>query len=278
MIDLFLVLVLIPVGLLAGFLAGLFGIGGGIILVPAIYYVQSLTGASGGGLSAMHVAVGTSLAVIVPTGMSSALAHWRHGSVRFDILSRLAPGVVIGATAGIITAAALDGPVLKVLFACVISVLAAYMILSPDNKHVLKASPHPVIHILAGAGIGSISTLIGIGGATLSVPFMRSFATPVTQSVGTASVIGLLISIPGAIGFLVLGLLLPQSDPVTSGFSPLIGYIHWLGWLIIVPCSVLMAPFGVKAAHKVSEKLLKRLFALFMILVSLKMLSEGMGL
>ena len=267
--DVFTLIILISSGALVGFLAGLLGIGGGIVLVPALYYAHSTSGQTD--ISAMHMAVGTSLAIIVPTGFSSALAHWRRNAIRFDILAKLTPGVVMGAAIGVVTAGLMNGDQLKLIFAIAISALALYMTLSPEpeNRSAVRAWPGPRINTLASGFIGLISTLIGIGGATLSVPYMRTFSTKMKEAVGTASVIGLLISIPGACGFATLGLLKDHIFSLTQ-----VGYINIPAFIIIIPFSMLAAPLGARYAHALSPETLKRLFALLMILVAVTMIFE----
>lgn len=267
--DILTLIVLISSGAFAGFLAGLLGIGGGIVLVPALYYAHSISGQTD--ISAMHMAVGTSLAIIVPTGFSSALAHWRRQAIRFDILAKLAPGVVMGAAIGVVIAGLLNADQLKLIFAIAISVLALYMVLSPEpeNSSAITVWPGPRINTLASAFIGLISTLIGIGGATLSVPYMCRFSTKMKEAVGTASVIGLLISIPGACGFATLGMLKNHVFSLTQ-----VGYINILAFIIITPVSIIAAPYGARYAHALSPETLKRLFALLMILVAVTMIFE----
>lgn len=271
---LFFYIILALSGALAGLLAGLFGIGGGIILVPALYYTHAalFPDAIPAGFSEMHLAIGTSLAVILPTGFSSAVAHWKHNAIRFDILSDFAPGVVLGAAIGVISAGFITGPDLKILFSAVIIALAGMFIFS-DKLTSLKNKPFSKPQKAAGGFIiGGISVLAGIGGATLSVPLMRIMGIALPQAIATASVIGLLIALPGAIGFCVLGIL--EHGYTGAGIT---GYINWLAWVLIVPLSVLTAPVGAKAAHKMNVRKLRPLFAGFMVLVALKMLIDGLS-
>lgn len=275
--DLVFAFILIPAGIIAGFLAGLLGVGGGVVLVPAIYYASHLLYPDDPNL--MHIAVGTSLAIIIPTGFSSASAHWRHGHVRLDILSRLSPGILTGAALGVILAGFIDGEMLKIIFAMAIAVLAIIMVTMSDTRPVLKEMPSPLKSNSAGGVIGLISVLIGIGGATLSVPFMRLFGTDIRQAIGTASVIGLCIAVPGAIGFMALGLI--QNSPTVSELgttsATTLGYFNWLAWCIIIPLSIFSAPLGAKCTHIASPDILKRIFAILMIIVAIKMMMDVMG-
>ena len=276
MIEIPFIVLLILTGVLAGFLAGLLGIGGGVVLVPALYYTQKYAEAAQADISLMHISVGTSLAIIIPTAISSALAHWKKGGVDLDMLSRLSLGVLVGAAFGVVMAGFLSGENLKLIFAIAISLLAIYMIMSPDTHQVFTKRPKALASGLAGGGgIGVISVLIGIGGATLSVPLMRLYGLKMSRAIGTASALGLIISFPGTIGFTTLGAL--QTDIQTT--SPFVlGYINWLAWLIIVPASAAMAPVGAGVTHKLPTRRLKHIFSGLMILVSLKMMSETIDL
>ena len=280
-------------GALAGFLAGLFGIGGGLVLVPALYYAFEYFGQVGGyesDLSRIHLAIGTSLAVIIPTGFSSCRAHWQRRAIAFDMLARLAPGVIFGVATGVVLAGLMDAKAMKLFFAVTIAVLASYMVWYKNHDMSQKHPGHQNInwHRDWGVGclIGAVSSLLGIGGATLSVPFMQSQRMEIQKAIGTASALGLVISCPAAIGFLVLGLLqrkASQESPLVEDHISLgpvpdmladfsIGYVHWLVWLLIVPASMIAAPFGARYAHRLDPLILRRLFAGMMFAVALKML------
>ena len=278
--DPFLIIILLTSGAFAGFLAGLFGVGGGIILVPALYYTQILwldeTNLHAINNQAMHVSIGTSLAIIIPTGLSSAWAHFKNNAVRFDILSVFAPGIVTGSALGVIAAGSLSGTYLKFIFSFLIILLAIHMALAPQTKKTSNHLPRNIITIPVTFLIGMLSSLIGIGGATFSVPFMRIFGTAMKQAIGTASVIGLLISIPGAFGFATLGLVI-NNNALSPHDSYTIGFIHWLAWLIIVPVSICCAPLGAKYAHLTNPHLLKRLFSALMCIIAVKMLIETLS-
>lgn len=255
---------LFGLGLVAGFLAGLLGVGGGIVLVPGLYFLLGAFGYSSEYV--MHIAVGTSLAIIIPTGLSSARAHWKRGAVGVDLLRRIGPGTVMGVVAGTVIAALIDGDALKGVFAVMLLVLAAIMVVNPAKILPHGTMPKQPWPGMAGGVIGLLSSLMGIGGATISVPFMTLCGVPVHRAVGTASALGLVISIPAAMGFIVIGWGGENLPP----FS--IGYINLLAFALIVPCSVLAAPWGARVAHSVSVTKLRLAFAAFIALVSLKML------
>lgn len=273
MFDIIFLPSIIAMGLLSGFLAGLLGIGGGIVLVPGLYYIFTLAGYESEYL--MHIAVGTSLGVIVPTGLSSVRAHWKRGSVRPDILALIGPGIILGVGAGTVTAGFIEGAQIKLIFAVAIALLSLLMISDPSKYKIWNDVPGRVVSGLTGIGIGTLSVLIGVGGATMSVPFMRLSNVKMTEAVGTASALGLLISVPGAAGFLILGLVTGVDDPMADGLPPLtFGFISLLSWLVIVPLTILAAPFGARAAHAVSLDMLRRIFAGFMVIVAINMMAD----
>lgn len=262
-----LILAMLLLGGCAGFLAGLLGVGGGIILVPGLYMIfakmQPILGFEAGHM--MHTAVGTSLAIIIPTGLSSAYAHRRKDAIDFKLVFDLGIGVLIGVfvTTGIVND--ISGDSLKMIFAAMLLVLAGIMLANPSRWHLHRNIPSQPFVGGAGVIIGALSSLIGIGGASLSVPYMTLHNVPMHRAVGTASALGIVISLPAAAGFICAGIgennLLPYS----------IGYINVLAWLCIIPSSTLLAPMGAKVAHGVSVTRLRRFFAIFMILVSLNM-------
>lgn len=263
-----LITLLAALGGAAGFMAGLFGVGGGVILVPGIFYVFRFLDFPPDQL--MHLAVGTSLAVIVPTGFSSALAHHKKGGVRFDLLKMIGIGVVIGVVIGTITADRLSGESMKLIFACAIICLAMIMIADPSRFKIFSGMPPAPIPAFAGGFIGFISTLIGIGGATLSVPFMTMCKVPIRQAIGTASALGLTISVPAAPGFILIGLGEPGLPPLS------LGYVNLPAWAVIVPASVLAAPWGAWAAHKIPVPMMRKVFAAFMVVIALHLAVEMM--
>lgn len=265
---LMLVLWLAGLGIVAGFLAGLLGIGGGIVLVPGIYYVLSaLQDEMGYDPSyLMHISVGTSLAIIVPTGLSSARSHHLKNSVDFSLVQKIGAGIVLGVVFSSWIAKDLESETMKMIFATAILILAAIMFLGrarfQSDKEGKPTQPYTTF---AGLVIGAVSTLIGIGGATLSVPYMSMNGVPMRRAVGTASALGLVIAVPATIGFMVIGWAQPNLPP----FS--LGYVNGVAWICIIPLSVAVAPLGARYAHKISVRRLKMVFALFMVCVALNM-------
>ncbi len=263
-----LIFLLLFLGSVAGILAGLLGIGGGIILVPGLYYIFSSMQDEIGIDSAylMHLSVGTSLAIIVPTGLSSAFAHYKKGGVDFNLVKLIGLGVVIGVIVASLTAKGLSGKSMQMIFATVICVLALIMIagrslFQPKEEYVINKLGASI----AGVIIGFISTLIGIGGATLSVPYMAMNGVPMRRAIGSASALGLVIAVPAAFGFMIIGWGLEGLPPYS------LGYVNFLAWICVIPAGVIAAPFGAKLTHKISVKRMKLVFAIFMILVALNM-------
>lgn len=259
---------LLALGTLAGFLAGLLGIGGGMVLVPGLYFGLKAMGFDSGAL--MHVAVGTSLAVIIPTGLSSARAHWKRGAVRLDLVKQIGPGVLLGVAGGTFIAHHIEEQGMTMFFACALSALAIIMLINPARFSPLQSTPRQPWMGLSGMVIGVMSSLMGIGGATISVPWMAACRVPMHTAVGSASALGLVIAIPAAIGFIIIGW---DAD----GLPPFsLGYINFLAWPLIIPASVLAAPWGAKLAHSVSVDRLRKLFACFLVIVAGKMLWEAL--
>jgi uncharacterized membrane protein YfcA len=251
-------------GALAGFLAGLLGIGGGVVLVPCLFYGFVLLGFDPDVM--MHVAVGTSFAIIVPTGLSAARAHFKKGAVDFDLMKKLAAGVLIGVAIGTAVAGNISGKSLQFIFAFAVMFLSVVMVIDTTRFSLAKAVPGFPFNLLAGGFIGFVSSLLGIGGATISVPFMTLCSVNIHKAVGTASALGLVISIPALLGFIYIGI-------GQEGLPPFsLGYICLPAFFLIVPVSVFFAPYGAFVAHRVSVKRLKTFFAVFLIIVAINMM------
>lgn len=262
----FLIPLLLALGAAAGFLAGLLGIGGGIVLVPGLYFIFKTLGYAEANL--MHLAVGTSLAIIIPTGISSARAHYRKNAVRMDVVKMVGPGIVFGVAAGTVIAGGLSGAALTIVFAGALFLFAGLMQIPPkvrEHGH----SMTPAKGAAGGFVVGVLSSLMGIGGATLNVPFMTLNGVPIHQAVGSSSALGPVIALPGTIGFIVIGLGVPELPP----FS--LGYINLLAACVIAPLSVVAAPYGAALAHGASVKTLRRVFSAFIIIVAVKMIWEA---
>ncbi len=247
----------------AGLLAGLLGVGGGIVVVPVLYHGLTLLGIDES--VRMHLAVGTSLAAIIPTAIVSARSHYRRGAVDFALLRLWGPAIFVGVLAGTAIASLVRGEILTAVFAVVALVVAANMALRPEGWVVRPDLP-PKLR-LAGLGglVGAISAMMGIGGGTLTVPILSACSYPIRKAVGTASAVGLIIAVPGALGFVLAGLQSAGRPP----FS--LGYVNLLGFALIVPATMLAAPYGARVAHAIDPIWLRRAFALFLFLTSARM-------
>lgn len=261
---------LLLTGCLSGFLAGLLGVGGGIIVVPILYMLFPALGVAEE--IRMHLAVGTSLATIIPTAITSARAHYAKGGLDPALLRALAPTILVGVVAGSLFGGKASGHTLTLIFAVVAALVAIYMALRRDSWIIAPALPSsPWLRAPIGLFIGWFSVLMGIGGGTLSVPILSAFGVEVRRAVGTASAVGILIGVPGVLGFIATGWGNPLLPPLSLGYCSLIGCA------LIVPASMLTAPYGVRTAHAISPALLRRAFALFLSLTSLKMFMSAFG-
>ncbi len=259
---------LIGIGVLAGFLAGLLGVGGGLVLVPGLFFGFSALGYAPDHL--MHLAVGTSLAIIIPTGLSSALSHHRRKAVRMDLVWRIGPGILAGVALGTFIAAQIPGAGLKLVFAVSLFFLSGLMMIDSTRFHLARDVPGRGGATLAGGVIGMLSALMGIGGATISVPFMTLCRVPIHQAVGTASALGLVIAIPAAAGYALIG----RGADALPPFSW--GYVNLGAFFLIAPFSILAAPRGARLAHGISVHALRRVFAVFLVMISLRMLYSAL--
>jgi uncharacterized protein len=257
------------VGCISGFLAGLLGIGGGIVIVPTLYYVLPYFGVSQEVLP--HVAVGTSLATIIPTSIVSMRTHYAKGAVDTSLLKSWAPWVALGVVVALLIAASVKGTFLTAIFATTAAIVSLYMGLTCEGMHVLPHLPGSPYKQMMGACIGGFSALMGIGGGTLSVPILSLCNYPVRRAVGTASTIGLIISLPGTIGFIYDGLGVADLPPLS------LGYVWLFGFLCIVPSSVVLAPYGARSAHTMNVSLLRKCFAVFLAVTSIRMLYAIVG-
>lgn len=259
-------LVLGLVGCVSGFLAGLLGVGGGIIVVPVLYHVLAFFEVDPA-LRA-HIAVGTSLATIIPTSFQSIRAHQARGAVDGDLLRLWAPFVAAGVVVGVLIAAYAPGRTLTAVFGVVAALVSAYMLFTREGWHPIPSLPARPGQAAMATGIGTISTLMGIGGGTLTVPALSICSYPVRRAVGTASVIGLIIALPGTIGYVVNGWG-KAGLPVYS-----LGYVNLAGMVAIVLTSMWFAPLGARTAHTIEPKTLRKLFGVFLGVTAIKMLAD----
>ncbi|MEO1661723.1 MAG: sulfite exporter TauE/SafE family protein [Pseudomonadota bacterium] len=248
-------------GLVAGFVAGLFGIGGGFVVVPALLLVFTVFGVDADVLT--HVAIGTSLATIIVTSSRSVHAHNKKGAVDFQIIKDWAPWLLVGVGGGIILAQYMDGRSLKWIFSIGVFLMGLHFIL-PVLKDVKVSDEMPsgLIRIGLASFLGGFSALLGIGGGTIAVLTMTMCGRPIHQAVATAAGFGVIIAVPGAIGFAALGMG-QEALPMGS-----FGYVNIIAVLAITTMSFITAPFGAKAAHALDAPSLKRVFGIYLVATS----------
>jgi len=256
-------------GAVGGLLAGLLGVGGGIVIVPVLDLVLAAMGVEPA--VRMHVAVATSLATIIPTAISSSRAHHAKGAVDMAQLKRWGVAIFLGAIAGVLIASRVTGDVLSAVFGVVALLVAIKMLLPLEGRHIAEAIPGGPGGQLLPFAIGGFSSMMGIGGGTLSVPTMTLFNFPIHRAVGTAALFGLLISVPATIAFIVTGWNVPGL-PTGS-----LGYVNLIGLAVIAPVSYVAAPWGARLAHALPKRHLSILFGLFLAVVSARMLIRAFG-
>lgn len=254
---------------LAGILAGLLGVGGGIVLVPVLFWVLSFTDFPPE--LAMHMAVATSLATIIFTSVSSARAHHKRGAIDLALLKRWAPGMALGALSGGLAAKHIGGDGLKLVFGFIALAVSINMA-TPKTLVISKSLPASTpVNVLLSYVTGFFSALMGIGGGTLSVPLLSAFSVEIRRAVATAAAFGFLIAVPAAAGFVYAGWGIEGRPPLS------VGYVNLIAAAIILPFTVTFAPYGAAIAHKVDTKWIKRAFALFLAITAVRMLMSALG-
>ena len=266
-----LLLVLSIAASVAGFMAGLLGVGGGIIMVPALYYAFTVLDFDIA--TRMHISVGTSLAIIVPTSIISAKTHMEHKAVDVNLVKSFGIFIVLGVIGGTFLAVNLRTSDFILFFSIMAFIVGLFFIFFRDkfleNPKKIKDS----IKNISGVAVGFISVLLGIGGGSLMVPFMRTFGYDIRKSIGTASAIGILIAVSGTITMITGGEIINNiSTPYT------IGYINLFGFIVFVPVTMLMARIGAKAVYKIDKKLLSKIFGTFLIIVSIRSFFEYLNI
>ncbi len=255
----------------AGFMAGLLGVGGGIIMVPALYYAFTVLDFDI--VTRMHLSVGTSLAIIIPTSIISTKTHMEYDAVDFSMVKSFGLYILFGVVAGTFLAVNLKTPAL-VLFFSIFAFIVGFFFIFVREK--LMENPKKISNIvknISGVLIGFISIPLGIGGGSLMVPFMRTFGYDIRKSIGTAAAVGFLIALTGTITMITGGKII---DNVNTPFS--LGYINLLGFIVFVPVTMVMARFGAKAVYKIDKKLLSKIFGSFLILVSIRSFIEYLSI
>ena len=249
-----------------GFVAGLFGIGGGLITVPFLYYIFNSLGIDQQYL--MHLAVGTSFAIIIPTSTVSVLTHHKFKAVDFDIVKSYGIYVIFGVIIGTIFAASLKTKSLVLFFSIIIFLLSIYLLIVKENEEdvIIKIKLH--LKIILGFIVGFISAPMGIGGAIMNVPILKFFGYSINKAIGSAAAIGFLIALFGAFGFLITGSYLKTDLPLS------IGFLNIPAFLIFIPITTFMARIGARTVHRIDKKKISKLLGLFLMIIAIKFLLE----
>ena len=269
LINLLFVLAVAAAG--AGFMAGLLGVGGGIVMVPALYYAFTVLDFDI--VTRMHLSVGTSLAIIIPTSIISTMTHKEYDAVDFKMVRSFGVFILAGVIGGTFLAVNLKTPVLVLFFSIFALMVGLFFIFLReklvDNPKQISA----IVKNISGVIIGFISVPLGIGGGSLMVPFMRTFGYDIRKSIGTAAAVGFLIAVTGTVTMITGGKII---DNVNTPYS--VGYINLLGFAVFVPVTMVMARVGAKVVHKIDKKLLSKIFGIFLILVSIRSFIEYLSI
>ncbi len=261
--------ILSVIGCISGILAGLLGVGGGIVLVPAFFFVFQSLGYDGPQI--MQVCLATSLSTIIVTSIRSVMAHHRKGAVEWEILKRWAPGISGGAIVGMLIVSSLETTYLQIIFGLLGTTIGLYMLVSRLSWQLASEMPSKTKSYIFSPVIGFLSVLMGIGGGSFGVPFMTLHGVAIHRAVATAAGFGLAIGLPSAVGFLMTTVEPGSRPPFT------LGAVNIPAFIIVIAMTLITAPIGVKLAHATNPKPLKRFFGLFLITVALKMLWEAVS-
>ena len=255
----------------AGFMAGLLGVGGGIVMVPALYYAFTVLDFDL--ITRMHLSVGTSLAIIIPTSIISTKTHMEYNAVDFKMVKSFGIFILLGVISGTFLAINLKTPALVLFFSIFAFIVGLFFIFLREK---LVDNPKKISNIIkniSGIIIGFISVPLGIGGGSLMVPFMRTFGYDIRKSIGTAAAVGFLIAITGSSTMIISGKII---DNVNSPFS--FGYVNLLGFLVFVPVTMIMARIGAKLVYQINKKLLSKIFGAFLLIVSIRSYIEYLNI
>ena len=266
---LFFLLIMSVTAVVAGFFAGFFGIGGGIITVPCLFYIFGAVGIDKSFI--MHLAVGTSFAIIVPTAVMSVFTHYKHKAVDFAVVRTYGIFVVIGVIIGSFFAASMQTKSLVLFFSIIMYLLALNLIFLKD-KTKIKLKFSLLQRTFLGFIVGFVSSLMGIGGAIMNVPILKFVGYTINKAIGSAASIGFLISVFGCLGFLVSGTLIKSDIPLSVGF------INIPAFLIFIPITVMMAKVGASTVRRMKREIIAKLFGLFLIIIASRFLYDYFNL
>ena len=253
-----------------GFVAGLFGIGGGLITVPFLYYIFGSLGIDNAYL--MHLAVGTSFAIIIPTSIVSVLTHHKFKAVDFDIVKNYGIFVILGVVTGTIFAATLKTKSLVLFFSIIILFLGIYLIILKERQKIIIIEMKLYLKIILGFIVGFISAPMGIGGAIMNVPILKFFGYTINKAIGSAAAIGFLIALFGAVGFFISGIYLKTSLPLS------IGFLNIPAFLVFIPITTFMARLGAKTVYKIDKNKISKFFGIFLLIIAIKFWMEYLNL
>lgn len=260
-------LLLAAIGAIAGVIAGMLGVGGGIVLVPAFFYAFSALGYDGPQL--MQVCLATSLATIIVTSIKSVRSHHAKGAVDWDILKAWGPWIALGAIIGVFIATGMRSVMLQAIFGVLGLSVGAYLAFGRAEWRLGEAMPKGPVRLILGNIIGFLSVLMGIGGGSFGVPLMSLYGVAIHRAVATAAGFGVIIALPSVAGFLLMSL--DAAPPYT------IGAVNLPAFVLVIAMTMITTPYGVRLAHAMDPKPLKRVFAVFIMVMAANMLRKALG-
>jgi uncharacterized protein len=264
-----LIAVMAGAGVFAGLIAGLFGVGGGTVLVPALFYAFGVFGL--GGEANLHVAIGTSLSTIITTSLRSLTAHRQHGRVDEDVLRGFIPWIAFGALVGAMLAGIADKAILGVIYGVFAIMLAAYMGLGWESWTIMRDVPTGGLRAIVGSALGTISALMGIGGGAFGSAVMTLAGRPIHQAVATASGFGVAIAMPATLGFVIAGWSVEGRPPLS------LGYINVPGFIVLALITGAVAPYGARLAHRLDKVVLRRSFGAYLAFTAVMVVVKAIG-
>ena len=262
----FIVTVMVVSAIIVGFMAGLFGIGGGLIMVPVLFYLYSFVGIEQ--TFVMHLALGTSFSIIIPTSIISTMTHMKFKAVDFSIVKTFGVFVVIGVVFGTIFAVSLKTSSLVLLFSIMTMIFAIYFLMEKEKINPIPRKINLIYRVICGFLSGFLSAPMGIGGGVINTPVLKMFGYPIKVAIGTSAAVGFLIALIGAIGFVISGSYLNINAPSSLGF------VNVPAFLIFTPITTFMAKIGAKTVHKFDKRLIGKLFGIYLFIVSCKLFYE----
>jgi len=262
----FFIILMTAAAIPVGFVAGLFGVGGGLITVPVLFYIFDSAGLDRSFI--MHLAVGTSFSIIIPTSFISTITHMKFKAVDFDIVKSFGVFVMFGIIIGTIFAVNLKTAYLILFFSIITMFFAFYFLISKEKMKPMQNKMNMMHKIILGSLSGFFAAPMGIGGGSINVPILKMFGYSINQAIGSSAAIGFLVSLIGALGFAISGTHLDTEAPLSFGF------VNIPAFLIFIPITMLMAKIGAKAVHQMNKQIINRLFGVFLFIVSCRLFLE----